>query len=325
MAIESVLAEIDKRFGKGTLAFLSSEPQKIESISTSSIGLDNAIGIGGIPKGRIIEIYGESSSGKTTTCLHIVAEAQKQGGLAAFVDVEHALDPSYAKKLGVNLERLLLSQPDCGEDALEIVEALVRSGEVSIVVVDSVAALLTRAEINGEMGDAVMGSQARLMGQAMRKLTPVISKSNCAVIFINQLRQKIGVVFGSPDTTTGGKALAFYSSVRAEVKKLNQLKQGEEVVGSRTKVKVVKNKVAPPFKECEFDIMYGEGISKEGELVDLGVEFGIIEKSGSWYKYNGEQLAQGRENAKLALKAEPELFDELKEKVLKKLAEQFDK
>jgi recombination protein RecA len=288
---------------------------EIEAVSTGSIGLDVALGIGGLPKGRIIEIYGPESSGKTTLALHVVAEEQKKGGICAFVDAEHALDPAYAKKLGVNLDELLISQPDAGEQALEITETLVRSGAVSVVIVDSVAALTPRSELEGDMGDMQMGAQARLMSQAMRKLTGSISRSNCMVIFINQIRMKIGVMFGSPETTTGGNALKFYSSVRLDIRRIGALKDRDEVVGNSTRVKVVKNKVAPPFKQVEFDIMYGEGISKTGELIDLGVKLGIVEKSGSWFSYGEERIGQGRENAKTFLKENLDIADEIEIKI----------
>ena len=302
-ALDSALAQIERQFGKGSIMTLGEGAviPGIESTSTGSIGLDIALGIGGLPKGRIIEIYGPESSGKTTLTLHCVAEEQKKGGVCAFVDAEHALDPLYARKLGVNLEDLLISQPDTGEQALEITDTLVRSGAVSMVVVDSVAALTPKSELEGDMGDAQVGAQARLMSQAMRKLTGSISKSNCMVIFINQIRMKIGVMFGSPETTTGGNALKFYSSVRLDIRRIGALKDRDEVVGNATRVKVVKNKVAPPFKQVEFDIMYGEGISKMGELIDLGVKGGFVEKSGSWYSYGDERIGQGRENAKVFL------------------------
>jgi len=289
----------------------------IEAVSTGSIGLDVALGIGGLPKGRIIEVYGPESSGKTTLALHVIAQEQKNGGICAFVDAEHALDPSYAKKLGVNLDDLLISQPDAGEQALEITETLVRSGAVSVVVVDSVAALTPRSELEGDMGDAQVGAQARLMSQAMRKLTGSISRSNCMVIFINQIRMKIGVMFGSPETTTGGNALKFYSSVRLDIRRIGALKDRDEIVGNATRVKVVKNKVAPPFKQVEFDIMYGEGISKTGEIIDIGVKEGIIEKSGAWFSYGDERIGQGRENAKMYLKENENICNEIEEKIRK--------
>ena len=302
-ALDSALAQIERQFGKGSIMTLGEGAviPGVEATSTGSIGLDIALGIGGLPNGRIIEIYGPESSGKTTLTLHCVAEEQKKGGVCAFVDAEHALDPQYAQKLGVNLEELLISQPDTGEQALEITDTLVRSGAVSMVVVDSVAALTPKSELEGDMGDAQVGAQARLMSQAMRKLTGSISKSNCMVIFINQIRMKIGVMFGSPETTTGGNALKFYSSVRLDIRRIGALKDRDEVVGNATRVKVVKNKVAPPFKQVEFDIMYGEGISKMGELIDLGVKGGFVEKSGSWYSYGDERIGQGRENAKVFL------------------------
>jgi recombination protein RecA len=316
-ALESALAQIERQFGKGSIMRLGADSPaiEIESTSTGSLGLDIALGIGGLPKGRIIEIYGPESSGKTTLTLHVVAEEQKKGGVCAFVDAEHALDPQYAKKLGVNLDELLISQPDTGEQALEIVDTLVRSGAVSLIVVDSVAALVPKSEIEGDMGDMQMGSQARLMSQAMRKLTASIGRSNCMVIFINQIRMKIGVMFGSPETTTGGNALKFYASVRLDIRRIGALKDRDEVIGNTTRVKVVKNKVAPPFREVEFDIIYGEGISKTGELVDLGVKAGIVVKSGSWYSFGDERIGQGRENAKLFLKQNPAIAAEIEEKV----------
>jgi recombination protein RecA len=302
-ALDAALSQIERAFGKGSIMRLgTSQSLDIAAISTGSLGLDIALGIGGLPRGRVIEIYGPESSGKTTLALQTVAEAQKKGGICAFVDAEHALDPSYARKLGVNVDDLLISQPDTGEQALEIADTLVRSGAIEVLVIDSVAALTPRAELEGEMGDSLPGLQARLMSQALRKLTASISKSNCMVVFINQIRMKIGVMFGSPETTTGGNALKFYASVRLDIRRIGQIKEREEVVGNQTRVKVVKNKVAPPFKQVEFDIMYGEGISKTGELVDLGVTAGIVEKSGSWYSYNGERIGQGRENAKTFLK-----------------------
>jgi recombination protein RecA len=307
-ALEAALSQIERAFGKGSIMKLGANTSmEVEAISSGSLGLDIALGIGGLPKGRIIEIYGPESSGKTTLALHTLAEAQKKGGICAFVDAEHALDPIYARKLGVNIDELLISQPDTGEQALEIADTLVRSGAVEVLVVDSVAALTPKAELEGEMGDSLPGLQARLMSQAMRKLTASISKSNCMVIFINQIRMKIGVMFGSPETTTGGNALKFYASVRLDIRRIGAIKDRDEVVGNQTRVKVVKNKVAPPFKMVEFDIMYGEGISKVGELVDLGVTAGVVEKSGSWYSYNGERIGQGRDNAKAFLKANPEM------------------
>ncbi len=307
-ALESAIMQIEKQFGKGSIMKLGDDSARVRigSVSTGSLELDVALGIGGIPRGRITEIYGPESSGKTTLSLHIVAEAQKAGGIAAFVDAEHALDPSYAAKLGVNTDELLVSQPDTGEEALEITESLVRSGAVDIVVVDSVAALVPRAEIEGEMGDAHMGLQARLMSQALRKLMAVISKSRTSVIFINQIRHKIGVMFGSPETTTGGNALKFYSSVRLDIRRIETLKSGEEAVGNRVRVKVVKNKVAPPFRQAEFDIMYDQGISREGGILELGVKFEIIKKAGTWYSYGEERIGQGRENAKNYLRDNPE-------------------
>lgn len=317
-AISLALASIEKQFGKGSIMRLGDDqqPVKVEVIPTGSVSLDIALGIGGYPKGRIIEIYGPESSGKTTLALHAIAEAQKIGGVAAFIDAEHALDIHYAKKLGVKIEDLLVSQPDTGEQALEIADALVRSNAINVIVVDSVAALVPKNEIEGEMGDAQMGSQARLMSQALRKLTGVIHKSNTLLIFINQIRMKIGVMFGNPETTTGGNALKFYASVRLDVRRIGPLKQGEQMIGNRTRVKVVKNKMAPPFKEVEFDIMYGQGVSAEGDILDLASESEIIEKSGSWYTYNGERIGQGRENAKQYLIEHPEAMQELKQKTL---------
>jgi recombination protein RecA len=306
-ALEAALAHIEKQFGKGSIMKLGANDHQIdvEAVSTGSLGLDIALGIGGLPKGRVVEIYGPESSGKTTLALHVVAEAQRKGGVCAFVDAEHALDPVYARKLGVNVAELLISQPDTGEQALEIADTLVRSGAVEILVIDSVAALTPKAELEGEMGDSLPGLQARLMSQALRKLTGSISKSGCMVIFINQIRMKIGVMFGNPETTTGGNALKFYASVRLDIRRIGQIKEREEVVGNQTRVKVVKNKVAPPFKQVEFDIMYGEGISKTGELVDLGVKAGVIEKSGAWFAYGGQKIGQGRENSKAYLKDNP--------------------
>ncbi len=315
-ALESALAQIERQFGKGSIMKLGDNPiMDVAATSTGSLGLDIALGIGGLPQGRIVEIYGPESSGKTTLTLHVVAEAQKSGGVCAFVDAEHALDPQYAKKLGVNLDELLISQPDTGEQALEIVDTLVRSGAVNVIVVDSVAALTPKAEIEGDMGDMQMGSQARLMSQAMRKLTASIGRSNCMVIFINQIRMKIGVMFGSPETTSGGNALKFYASVRLDIRRTGSIKDRDTVTGNTTRVKVVKNKVAPPFKEVEFDIMYGEGISKTGEIVDLGVKVGVVEKSGSWYSYGDERIGQGRENAKLFLKTNPAVAKEIEDKI----------
>ena len=315
-ALDAALAQIERAFGKGSIMKLGQrEALEIEAISTGSLGLDIALGIGGLPKGRIIEIYGPESSGKTTLALHVVAEAQKKGGSCAFVDAEHALDPSYAKKLGVDINNLLISQPDAGEQALEIADTLVRSGAIDVLVIDSVAALVPRAELEGEMGDSLPGLHARLMSQALRKLTASISKSNTLVIFINQIRMKIGVMFGSPETTTGGNALKFYASVRLDIRRIGALKDKDEVVGNATRVKVVKNKVAPPFKVVEFDIMYGEGVSKTGELIDLGEKAGVVEKSGSWYSYDGTRIGQGRENAKTYLKEHPEVADAIENKV----------
>ena len=315
-ALESALGQIERQFGKGSIMKLGDNAvMDVESTSTGSIGLDIALGIGGIPKGRIIEIYGPESSGKTTLTLHAIAEEQKCGGVCAFVDAEHALDPTYAKKLGVDLDELLISQPDAGEQALEITDTLVRSGAVSMVVVDSVAALTPKSELEGDMGDHQVGAQARLMSQAMRKLTGSISKSKCTVIFINQIRMKIGVMFGSPETTSGGNALKFYSSVRLDIRRIGAIKDRDEVVGNATRVKVVKNKVAPPFKQVEFDIMYGEGISKRGELIDLGVKGGIVEKSGSWFSYGDQRIGQGRENAKTFLKENAVIAWEKEDKI----------
>jgi len=315
-ALDAALAQIERAFGKGSIMRLGQrEALEIEAISTGSLSLDIALGIGGLPKGRIVEIYGPESSGKTTLALHVVAEAQKKGGACAFVDAEHALDPAYAKKLGVDIDNLLISQPDAGEQALEIADTLVRSGAIDVLVIDSVAALVPRAELEGEMGDALPGLQARLMSQALRKLTASISKSNTLVIFINQIRMKIGVMFGSPETTTGGNALKFYASVRLDIRRIGALKDKEEVIGNHTRVKVVKNKVAPPFKVVEFDIMYGEGVSKTGELIDLGEKAGVVEKSGSWFSYDGQRIGQGRENAKTFLKEHPEVAQAIEHKV----------
>ena len=312
-ALELAMGQIEKQFGKGSIMRLGSDYQMpaISTIPTGSLSLDLALGVGGIPKGRIIEIFGPESSGKTTLALHILAQVQKQGGVAAFVDAEHALDIQYAQNLGVKADDLLVSQPDTGEQALEITEMLVRSGAIDLLVVDSVAALTPRAEIEGEMGDSHMGLQARLMSQALRKLTGIVSKSNCSIIFINQIRMKIGVMFGNPETTTGGNALKFYSSVRLDIRRISALKQGQDVIGGRTRVKVVKNKVAPPFKQAEFDIMYGLGISREGDILDLGVDNDIVEKSGSWFSYKGERVGQGRENAKQYLQEHPDITDEI--------------
>ena len=318
-ALEAALAQIDRAFGKGSVMKLGNKGKilEIESVSTGSLGLDLALGIGGLPRGRVIEVYGPESSGKTTLALHVVAEVQKAGGTAAFVDAEHALDPSYAYKLGVNLDDLLVSQPDTGEQALEIVDTLVRSNAVDIVVIDSVAALTPRAEIEGEMGDSLPGLQARLMSQALRKLTGSISKSKCIVLFINQIRMKIGVMYGSPETTTGGNALKFYTSVRLDIRRTGQIKNRDEIVGNNVKVKVVKNKVAPPFREVEFDIMYGEGISKLGEIIDLGVKAGLVEKSGSWFSYNSQRIGQGRENVREFLKKNPDIAKDIEAAVRK--------
>ena len=312
-ALEAALSQIERAFGKGSIMRLGKNQKavEIETISTGSLGLDIALGVGGLPRGRVIEIYGPESSGKTTLTLHVIAEAQKRGGVCAFVDAEHALDPVYARKLGVNLEDLLISQPDTGEQALEITDTLVRSGAIDVLVIDSVAALTPRAEIEGEMGESQPGLQARLMSQALRKLTASISRSNTMVIFINQIRMKIGVMYGSPETTTGGNALKFYASVRLDIRRIGAIKDREEVIGNQTRVKVVKNKVAPPFKQVEFDIMYGEGISKNGELVDLGVKAGVVEKSGAWFSSDSTRLGQGRENAKTFLKANPEIANKI--------------
>ncbi|MEL6684898.1 MAG: recombinase RecA [Pseudomonadota bacterium] len=316
-ALESALAQIERQFGKGSIMKLGGENPMadIEATSTGSLGLDIALGIGGLPKGRVIEIYGPESSGKTTLTLHAIAEEQKKGGVCAFVDAEHALDPQYAKKLGVNLDELLISQPDTGEQALEIVDTLVRSGAVNMVIVDSVAALTPKSELEGDMGDSSVGVHARLMSQAMRKLTGSINRSGCMVIFINQIRMKIGVMFGSPETTTGGNALKFYASVRLDIRRIGAIKDRDEVVGNATRVKVVKNKVAPPFKQVEFDIMYGEGISKMGELLDLGVKAGVVEKSGAWFSYGDERIGQGRENSKIFLRENPSVALEIEDKI----------
>lgn len=318
-AIESAMSQIEKQFGKGSIMKLGEHSAlSVDAVSTGCLDLDIALGIGGVPKGRIIEIYGPESSGKTTVALHVAAESQKLGGVVAFVDAEHALDPSYATRLGVDIENLIVSQPDTGEQGLEIAEALVRSGAIDVLVVDSVAALVPRAEIEGEMGDSHVGLQARLMSQALRKLTGTINKSNCVVIFINQLREKVGVMFGNPETTTGGRALKFYSSVRLDVRRIDSIKQGDEIVGNRTRVKVMKNKVAPPFKQAEFDIMYNEGISRTGNIVDVGVKENIVQKSGAWFSYNDIRLGQGRENAKLYLKDNPEIAMEIENKIREK-------
>ena len=316
-ALDAALTQIEKAYGKGSVMKLgdSGANMNIETVPTGSLSLDIALGLGGVPKGRVIEVYGPESSGKTTVALHMVAEVQKRGGIAGFIDAEHALDPVYAKNIGVDIDNLYISQPDNGEQALEITETMVRSGAVDIVIVDSVAALVPKAEIDGDMGDSHVGLQARLMSQALRKLTAVISKSNCTVIFINQLREKVGVMFGNPETTTGGRALKFYSSVRLDVRRIETLKQGGEMIGNRVRVKVVKNKIAPPFKEAEFDIMFGQGISKEGDVRDLAAKENIIEKSGAWYAYNGAKIGQGRENAKIYLRENPQICEEVENKV----------
>ncbi|MDD3197315.1 MAG: recombinase RecA [Eubacteriales bacterium] len=315
-ALDAALGQIEKQFGKGAVMKLGERAAtQIEAIPTGALSLDLALGVGGVPRGRVVEIYGPESSGKTTVALHIIAEAQKAGGTAAFIDAEHALDPVYAGKLGVDIDNLIVSQPDTGEQALEITEALVRSGAVDVIVVDSVAALVPKAEIDGEMGDSHVGLQARLMSQALRKLAGVISKSSTVAVFINQLREKVGIMFGNPETTPGGRALKFYSSVRMDVRRIETLRNGTDVVGSKTRVKVVKNKVAPPFKEAEFDIIYGEGISKEGSVIDLGVKFDVVDKSGAWFSYNGQKIGQGRDNARLYLKENPEVFKEIDDKI----------
>ena len=320
-ALDAALAQIEKQYGKGSVMKLgdSSANMNIEVIPTGSLSLDIALGLGGVPRGRIIEVFGPESSGKTTVALHIVAEIQKRGGIAGFIDAEHALDPVYAKNIGVNIDDLYISQPDCGEQALEITETMVRSGAVDVIIVDSVAALVPKAEIDGEMGDSHMGLHARLMSQALRKLTAVVSKTNCVVIFINQLREKVGVVFGNPEVTTGGRALKFYASVRMDVRRIDTLKMGGEIVGNRTRVKVVKNKVAPPFKEAEFDIMFGKGISREGDILDLAVANDIVDKSGAWYAYMGDKIGQGRENARAFLAENPAICAEIDEKIREKL------
>ena len=316
-ALDAALGQIEKQYGKGAVMKLgdSAANMNVETIPTGSLSLDIALGLGGVPKGRVIEVYGPESSGKTTVALHMVAEVQKRGGIAGFIDAEHALDPAYAKNIGVDIENLYISQPDNGEQALEITETMVRSGAVDIIIVDSVAALVPKAEIDGDMGDSHVGLQARLMSQALRKLTAAISKSNCIVIFINQLREKVGVMFGNPETTTGGRALKFYSSIRLDVRRIEALKQGGEMVGNRTRIKVVKNKVAPPFREAEFDIMFGKGISKEGDVLDLAASVGIVQKSGAWFAYGGDKIGQGRENAKAYLREHPEIMDEIEHKV----------
>ncbi|MBV8061430.1 MAG: recombinase RecA [Alphaproteobacteria bacterium] len=316
-ALDAALSQIERAFGKGSVMKLGTHAEgiEIETVSTGSLGLDIGLGIGGLPRGRIVEIYGPESSGKTTLALHVIAQAQKTGGTCAFVDAEHALDPVYARKLGVNIDDLLISQPDAGEQALEIADTLVRSGAIDVLVVDSVAALVPRAELEGEMGDAHVGLQARLMSQALRKLTGSISKSRCMVIFINQIRQKIGVMFGNPETTTGGNALKFYASVRLDIRRIGAIKDRETVVGNQTRVKVVKNKLAPPFRVVEFDIMYGEGVSKTGELIDLGSQAGVIEKSGAWFSYDGQRIGQGRENAKQFLRDNPVMLEEIEQKI----------
>ena len=316
-ALDAALVKIEKDYGKGSVMKLGDyqADRTIEVTPTGSISLDIALGLGGVPKGRIVEIYGPESSGKTTVALHMVAEVQKRGGIAGFIDAEHALDPVYAKNIGVDIDELYISQPDSGDQALEIAETMARSGAIDIIVVDSVAALVPRQEIEGDMGDSHVGLQARLMSQALRKLTPVISKSNCIVIFINQLREKVGVMFGNPETTTGGRALKFYSSIRLDVRRIEALKQGGEMVGNRTRIKVVKNKVAPPFREAEFDIMFGKGISKEGDVLDLAASVGIVQKSGAWFAYGGDKIGQGRENAKAYLREHPEIMDEIEHKV----------
>ena len=321
-ALDAAISSIERNFGKGAVMKLGdpSAAMNVETIPTGSLSLDIALGMGGVPKGRIVEIYGPESSGKTTVALHMVAEVQKRGGIAGFIDAEHALDPAYAKNIGVNIDELYISQPDNGEQALEITETLVRSGAVDIIIVDSVAALVPKAEIDGDMGDSHVGLQARLMSQALRKLTAVISKTNCVVIFINQLREKVGVMFGNPETTTGGRALKFYSSVRMDVRRIETLKANGEMVGNRTRVKVVKNKIAPPFKEAEFDIMFGKGISKEGDILDLAVNLGLVSKSGSWFAYNGDKIGQGRENAKNYLTEHPDIMEELDHKIRKHYA-----
>ena len=316
-ALDAAISKLEKDFGKGAVMKLgdASARVSVETVPTGSLSLDIALGLGGVPKGRVIEVYGPESSGKTTVTLHMIAEVQKRGGIAGFIDAEHALDPVYAKNIGVDIDELYISQPDSGDQALEIAETMVRSGAMDIIVIDSVAALVPKQEIEGDMGDSHVGLQARLMSQALRKLTPVISKSNCVVVFINQLREKVGVMFGNPETTTGGRALKFYASVRMDVRRIETLKQGGEMVGNRTRIKIVKNKIAPPFKEAEFDIMFGKGISKEGDILDLATNINLVSKSGAWYAYNGEKIGQGRENAKNYLASRPELMEELEQKV----------
>ena len=316
-ALDAAISKLEKDFGKGTVMKLgdAGATVAVETVPTGSLSLDIALGLGGVPKGRIIEVYGPESSGKTTVTLHMIAEVQKRGGIAGFIDAEHALDPAYAKNIGVDIDELYISQPDSGDQALEIAETMVRSGAMDIIVIDSVAALVPRQEIEGDMGDSHVGLQARLMSQALRKLTPVISKSNCVVVFINQLREKVGVMFGNPETTTGGRALKFYASVRMDVRKIETLKQNGEMVGNRTRIKIVKNKIAPPFKEAEFDIMFGKGISKEGDILDLATTINVISKSGAWYAYNGDKIGQGRENAKMYLSQHPEIMEEIEAKV----------
>ncbi|MBS6519171.1 MAG: recombinase RecA [Clostridiales bacterium] len=316
-ALDAAILKLEKDFGKGTVMKLGDAGANVsvETVPTGSLSLDIALGLGGVPKGRVIEVYGPESSGKTTVTLHMIAEVQKRGGIAGFIDAEHALDPVYAKNIGVNIDELYISQPDSGDQALEIAETMVRSGAMDIIVIDSVAALVPKQEIEGDMGDSHVGLQARLMSQALRKLTPVISKSNCVVIFINQLREKVGVMFGNPETTTGGRALKFYASVRMDVRRIETLKQNGEMVGNRTRIKIVKNKIAPPFKEAEFDIMFGKGISKEGDILDLATKLDLVNKSGAWYAYNGDKIGQGRENAKIYLGQHPETMEELEEKI----------
>lgn len=316
-ALDAAIAKLEKDYGKGTVMKLGDPAAQVavETVPTGSLSLDIALGMGGVPKGRIVEIYGPESSGKTTVALHMISEVQKRGGIAGFIDAEHALDPVYAKNIGVDIDELYISQPDSGDQALEIAETMVRSGAMDIIVIDSVAALVPRQEIEGDMGDSHVGLQARLMSQALRKLTPVISKSNCVVIFINQLREKVGVMFGNPETTTGGRALKFYASIRMDVRRIETLKQSGEMIGNRTRVKIVKNKIAPPFKEAEFDIMFGKGISKEGDILDLATKLDLVNKSGAWYAYNGDKIGQGRENAKIYLGQHPEIMEELEEKI----------